>query len=112
MRAIFVNEKFKEESDPIKDMEIGKIADDRRKVRSQEWNITNNFINKILSEDFGYDEYMGYAILTYFVGNRWWSITSWKAGRNLISSSGGKSSLTKESALKDIMRKIRIKKIT
>jgi hypothetical protein len=115
MKARFVNEKFSENTDPIKDMEIGDIAVKRKKVRSHEWNMTKDFLNKILSEDFGYEEYMGYAILTYYAGNRWWSITSWRDRQNLvtssvIASSGGQTSLTKESSIKNIKSKIRRKK--
>jgi hypothetical protein len=107
MRAKFVNETFKEESEPIDDMQIGQIAEDRRKVRASSWTATSSFLDKILSQDFGYKEYMGYKILIYYAGNNWWAITSRDHKGAILKSRGGASSLTKESALRDIQRMIR-----
>jgi len=105
-----LHEKFTDESDPIKDMEIGDIAVKRNKVGSHIWTITDDFLNQIIHADFGYNEYMGYHILTYKAGSRWWSVTSRDHKDKVVSSSGGKASLTKESALKDIQSKIRRRK--
>jgi len=45
MRAKFINEKFKEESDPVKDMGISAIAD----LKKRKWIFSNATINEIIT---------------------------------------------------------------
>jgi hypothetical protein len=111
MKAQFVYENinFERGGEPIKQMGIGQEALKKERVLAHHWSMTEDFLEQILSSgDFGYDEYFGFPILTYRAGSRYWSIIPPKYGSiTKLSSSGGKASLTKESALKDLKAKIR-----
>lgn len=109
MKAQFVYENlnFERGGDPFKQMDIGHIALEKEKIRSIDWGIVEEFLEKILEKgDYGFEEYMGFYILVYN-SSLWFATTNRPKTGFKIGSSSGKAAESKESALKDIKAKIR-----
>jgi hypothetical protein len=114
MRARFVRGE-----DPRKMMDIGPSFLEKEKIRSINWGMTEDFLEEILNRDYGFEEYMGFNILTYpFIfssGKIEWFATTHRfetpgrRGFSFLSSSTGKTAQSKESATKDLKAKIRKK---
>jgi len=117
MRARFIRGE-----DPRKMMEIGEAALEKDRIRSLNWGMQEDYLEDILTKDYGFEEYMGFNILTYPVifssgkiqwfatTNRFEKISNYTLsgrGFTFISSSTGKAAQSKESATKDLKSKIR-----
>ena len=103
MRARFVRGE-----DPRKMMEIGETALEKDRIRSLDWGMTDDFLEDVLTRDYGFEEYMGFKILIYPVANTMWFATTSRPETGFkIGSSSGIRSESKESALKDLKAKIR-----
>ena len=126
MRAQFIFEKinFERTGNPVRQMDIGKNHLEKERIRSLNWGIREDFLESILSQDYGFEEYMGFDILIYPIifdsGKiQWFAITNkfeapsnfTRSGRGFksIFSSTGKAAESKESASKDVKAKIRKK---
>jgi len=114
MRARFVRGE-----DPRKMMDIGPVFLEKEKIRSIDWGFKEDYLEDILTKDYGFEEYMGFHVFTYPVifssGKIQWFATTHRfetpgiRGFSFISSSTGKAASTKESATKDLKAKIRKK---
>jgi len=60
MRARFVRGE-----DPRKMMDIGPSFLEKEKIRSIDWGFKEDYLEDILTKDYGFEEYMGFYVFTY-----------------------------------------------